>query len=160
MDQVREAPEGERGDVPHGACGQPKDVHVVVGVEPNYLRGALAVMNSILKNAECPGAVLFHVVVTAPDGGKMLANTLHEKLPHLRFHKYPFDDKHVRTLITRAMREDLSSSLNYARFYLHALLPECVSKIVYFDTDLIVTGRIEKLWAMPLHVCPPYLPPN
>eukprot|EP00959_Pyramimonas_sp_CCMP1952_P335042 7015847-Pyramimonas_sp.AAC.1 len=38
------------------------------------------------------------------------------------------------------MRAELSSPLNYVRIYLDALLPPCLDKIIYFDTDLVVQG--------------------
>jgi len=132
-------------------CGHPEDVHVAMTLEPNYLRGAIAAMNSILKNAHCSRTVLMHLITSAQDGGGALATVVRAALPTLRFQLYVFRDAHVRTLISRAMREDLSNSLNYARFYLHSTLPTCVRRVVYLDTDLVVTGHIEDLYDMPLH---------
>ncbi|KAK3265245.1 hypothetical protein CYMTET_26060 [Cymbomonas tetramitiformis] len=41
---------------------------------------------------------------------------------------------------------DLESPLNYARIYLPQMMPSCVRRCIYLDTDMVVLDRIELLW--------------
>ncbi|KAK3265455.1 hypothetical protein CYMTET_25862 [Cymbomonas tetramitiformis] len=88
----------EVGDQKGGGCGtrntstgESVEVHVVMALDNNYLRGALATMNSVQRNALCPGRVLFHFPVTVDEAGqRKLKGVIHKHLPTLRFHMYPF----------------------------------------------------------------------
>ncbi|KAA8547305.1 hypothetical protein F0562_003831 [Nyssa sinensis] len=53
-------------------------------------------------------------------------------------------------LISTSIRAALDCPLNYARNYLADLLPTCVSKAVYLDSDLVLVGDIAELAATPL----------
>ena len=49
---------------------------------------------------------------------------------------------------------NLASRANFARFYLHELLPGHVDKVLYVDVDIIVQANIAPLWqeeVVPLH---------
>ncbi|KAM1236269.1 hypothetical protein FF1_037373 [Malus domestica] len=53
-------------------------------------------------------------------------------------------------LISTSIRSALDCPLNYARSYLTELLPLCVRRVVYLDSDLILVDDIAKLSATPL----------
>lgn len=61
--------------------------------------------------------------------------------------RYKFDPQHVRELLGHTETDDDSLSLQYARLYLPSLLPPCVKRVVFLDSDVVVLGAVEKLWA-------------
>ncbi|CAI9756012.1 unnamed protein product [Fraxinus pennsylvanica] len=85
----------------------------------------------------------------APDTSH-LNLTIAKSFPYLQINFYPFDDLSVARLISTSIRAALDCPLNYARNYLTDLLPECVQKVVYLDSDLVLVDDIAKLAATPL----------
>ncbi|KAF2321455.1 hypothetical protein GH714_041049 [Hevea brasiliensis] len=75
-----------------------------------------------------------------------LRRTVTVTFPYLNFHLYHFDADLVKGKISSSIRRALDQPLNYARFYLADLLPASVSRIIYFDSDLIVVDDVAKLW--------------
>ncbi|KAI3760885.1 hypothetical protein L1987_51286 [Smallanthus sonchifolius] len=61
----------------------------------------------------------------------------------------PSAHDHCSSLISTSIRSALDCPLNYARNYLDDLLPTCVTKVVYLDSDLILVDDIAKLAATP-----------
>jgi lipopolysaccharide biosynthesis glycosyltransferase len=53
----------------------------------------------------------------------------------------------VRELLGLAHTDDSSLSLPYARVFLPSLLPPCVKRVLFLDSDVVVLGAVEKLWA-------------
>ncbi|KAG0467927.1 hypothetical protein HPP92_017255 [Vanilla planifolia] len=56
----------------------------------------------------------------------------------------------VSSLISTSIRAALDRPLNYARSYLPRLLPPCISRAVYLDSDLILVDDIASLAATPI----------
>lgn len=125
-------------------------IHVAMTLDATYLRGSMAAIHSVLQHSSCPQNVLFHFVSSAKDTNNLLHETISHSFPSLSFQIYPFDDTAVSGLISTSIRSALDCPLNYARNYLANLLPPCVHKVVYLDSDLVLVDDISKLAATPL----------
>ncbi|XP_051123622.1 probable galacturonosyltransferase-like 1 [Andrographis paniculata] len=125
-------------------------VHVAMTLDGAYLRGSMAAILSILQHTSCPQNVFFHFVVSASVDASLLRASVAASFPYLKFGVYKFDDSAVARLISTSIRSALDCPLNYARSYLASLLPPCVRRVVYLDSDLILVDDIAKLAATPL----------
>ncbi|KAM7251908.1 hypothetical protein ACFE04_023791 [Oxalis oulophora] len=121
-------------------------VHVAMTVDATYLRGTVAVILSVLQHSSCPENIFFHLITTDVS----LYTTIAATFPYLNFQVYPFHDGAVYGLISTSIRSALDCSLNYARNYLANILPTCVRRVVYLDSDLILVDDITKLASTPL----------
>ncbi|KAH7566464.1 hypothetical protein ACOSQ2_023280 [Xanthoceras sorbifolium] len=124
-------------------------VHVAMTLDTAYLRGSVAAIFSILQHSSCPQNILFHFIVSSKSTDH-LHDTISHTFPYLNFQIYPFQDDPVSGLISTSIRSALDCPLNYARNYLANLLPPCVEKVVYLDSDLVVVDDIAMLAATPL----------
>ncbi|CAI9116660.1 OLC1v1017865C1 [Oldenlandia corymbosa var. corymbosa] len=125
-------------------------VHVAMTLDLAYIRGSMAAILSILQHTSCPENLIFHFVTSASANASLLSDTIATSFPYLKFQIYPFADTAVAGLISTSIRSALDCPLNYARSYLANLLPICVRKIVYLDSDLVLVDDIVKLAATPL----------
>lgn len=125
-------------------------VHVAMTLDSHYLRGSMAVILSVLQHSSCPQNIDFHFVASASTDTNSLRRTIASSFPYLRFYVYPFDDSSVLGLISTSIRAALDCPLNYARNYLASLLPLCVRRVVYLDSDLILVDDITKLASIEL----------
>ncbi|KAK9948710.1 hypothetical protein M0R45_004275 [Rubus argutus] len=126
-------------------------VHVAMTLDAAYLRGSMAAILSVLQHSSCPENVFFHFVAAASSSNSLLlSQTLSSSFPYLKFRVYPFGDSAVAGLISTSIRSALDCPLNYARNYLANLLPPCVRRVVYLDSDLVLVDDIAKLAATPL----------
>ncbi|KAF5207815.1 Glycosyltransferase 8 domain-containing protein [Thalictrum thalictroides] len=123
-------------------------VHVAMTLDAPYLRGSMAAILSVLQHSSCPQNIDFHFVASMDT--QHLQLTIAKSFPYLRFHIYTFDDAPVLGLISTSIRAALDCPLNYARNYLANLLPTCVRRVVYLDSDLVLVDDIAKLAATPL----------
>ncbi|KAJ1415270.1 Nucleotide-diphospho-sugar transferase [Sesbania bispinosa] len=136
---------------PNNTCSD-EAVHVAMTLDITYLRGSMAAILSVLQHSSCPENIIFHFVTAASKASStaVLNSTLSNSFPYLKFQIYPFDDDAVLGLISTSIRSALDCPLNYARNYMANLLPSCVRKIVYLDSDLVLVDDIAKLAATPL----------
>ncbi|KAI5656010.1 hypothetical protein M9H77_24803 [Catharanthus roseus] len=125
-------------------------VHVAMTLDAAYIRGSMAAILSILQHTSCPENIIFHFVTSASSNASLLRATISSSFPYLKFQIYPFADSAVSGLISTSIRSALDCPLNYARSYLANLLPLCVRKIVYLDSDLVLVDDISKLAETPL----------
>ncbi|KAL7231942.1 hypothetical protein ACSBR2_010041 [Camellia fascicularis] len=123
-------------------------VHVAMTLDAAYLRGSMAAILSVLQHSSCPENIHFHFVASATTNHLNLA--ISNSFPYLNFIVYHFDHDAVAGLISTSIRAALDCPLNYARNYLADLLPTCVRKVVYLDSDLVLVDDIAKLAATPL----------
>ncbi|KAK6924302.1 Glycosyl transferase, family 8, partial [Dillenia turbinata] len=124
-------------------------VHVAMTLDEQYLRGSLAAIFSILQHSTCPQNIYFHFITANPS----LQSAISHSFPYLTFQVYPFSDsaaEAVRGLISTSIRFALDCPLNYARNYLADILPTCVRRVVYLDSDLVLVDDILKLSNTPL----------
>ncbi|GLT79968.1 hypothetical protein SLA2020_514330 [Shorea laevis] len=123
-------------------------IHVAMTLDAAYLRGSMAAIHSVLQHASCPQNLRFHFISSANHHHLLL--TIFNSFPSLKFQIYPFDHTTVSGHISTSIRSALDCPLNYARNYLADLLPLCIHRIVYLDSDLVLVGDISKLAATPL----------
>eukprot|EP00873_Tetraselmis_striata_P042478 jgi/Tetstr1/462742/TSEL_000702.t1 len=129
------------------AC-QKDVVHIAITINRDFAQGALALMYSVLWNAACPARVVFHVCHLKDFD----LRTVFQFFPSANYRSYVVDG----TLMTGTIRgmvyrgKDLENPLNYVRINLPYMLPTCVEKFIYVDTDTLMLGRIEDLFATPL----------
>ncbi|KAL7151124.1 hypothetical protein ABFS83_04G010300 [Erythranthe nasuta] len=124
----------------------PSLVHVAITLDGEYLRGSIAAVHSILQHSKCPESVFFHFLVSETNLETLVRSTF----PELKFKVYFFDPERVRSLISSSVRQALEQPLNYARNYLGDLLENCVTRVIYLDSDLVVVDDISKLWSTSL----------
>ncbi|XP_057425401.1 probable galacturonosyltransferase-like 1 [Lotus japonicus] len=123
-------------------------VHVAMTLDTTYIRGSMAAILSVLQHSSCPQNIFFHFVYSS--NKPLLHSTIANSFPYLKFQVYSFDDSIVSGLISTSIRSALDCPLNYARSYLANLLPLCVQRVVYLDSDLILVDDITKLSQTPL----------
>lgn len=124
-------------------------VHVAMTLDLAYLRGSLAAILSVLQHSSCPENVNFHFLAST-DNSRRLNLTISDAFPYLNFQVYDFDYTAVAGLISTSIRAALDCPLNYARNYLADLFPQCIERVVYLDSDLVLVDDIAKLAATPL----------
>ncbi|WOG90670.1 hypothetical protein DCAR_0309914 [Daucus carota subsp. sativus] len=125
-------------------------VHVAMTLDAMYIRGSMAAILSVLQHSSCPQNTIFHFVASISANASLLRATIATSFPYLKFRVYHFDDTVMAGLISTSIRSALDCPLNYARSYLSNILPLCVHKIVYLDSDLILVDDISKLSETPL----------
>ncbi|XP_065876290.1 probable galacturonosyltransferase-like 1 [Euphorbia lathyris] len=125
-------------------------VHVAMTLDFPYLRGTTAAIFSILQHSSCPENLRFHFVASSSASSNSLRSIINSSFPYLRFEIYTINTSPVAGLISTSIRSALDSPLNYARNYLANLLPPCVQKVVYLDSDIILVDDISILAATPL----------
>ncbi|KAJ6679251.1 GLYCOSYLTRANSFERASE 8 DOMAIN-CONTAINING PROTEIN [Salix purpurea] len=125
-------------------------VHVAMTLDAAYIRGSMAAILSVLQHTSCPQNIAFHFVASASANASLLRATISSSFPYLKFRVYTFDDSSVSGLISTSIRSALDCPLNYARSYLANILPLCVRRVVYLDSDLVLVDDIAKLAATPL----------
>ncbi|KAK3030513.1 hypothetical protein RJ639_039543 [Escallonia herrerae] len=142
--------ENEENDGDRVLCSE-NAVHVAMTLDAAYIRGSMAAVLSVLQHSSCPQNTVFHFVASATAANaSLLRATIAGSFPYLNFEIYPFQDSAVAGLISTSIRSALDCPLNYARSYLADLLPPCVKKVVYLDSDLVLVDDIAKLAATPL----------
>ncbi|KAI3726224.1 hypothetical protein L1987_66021 [Smallanthus sonchifolius] len=132
----------------HDICSD-NAVHVAMTLDAAYLRGSMAAILSVLQHSSCPENIRFHFVASASAHTDNIHVIISTSFPYLRYNVYTFDDTAVLGLISTSIRSALDCPLNYARNYLADLLPTCVKKVVYLDSDLVLVDDISKLAATP-----------
>ncbi|KAL0919873.1 hypothetical protein M5K25_011997 [Dendrobium thyrsiflorum] len=133
-----------------GDC-DPDLVHIAMTLDAHYLRGSIAAVHSILRHTSCPDSLFFHFLTSAGvsdsgDSGDELAAAMRAIFPSIRFSTHRFREDRVRGLISGSIRPALETPLNYARNYLGDLLPPCVRRVIYLDSDILVVDDIRRLW--------------
>ncbi|XP_044511197.1 probable galacturonosyltransferase-like 1 [Mangifera indica] len=125
-------------------------VHVAMTLDSTYIRGSMAAVLSVLQHSSCPQNIAFHFVASGSANVSLLRATISSSFPYLNFRVYSFDDSAVSGLISTSIRSALDCPLNYARSYLANILPLCVRRVVYLDSDLVLVDDIAKLAATDL----------
>lgn len=128
----------------HGLC-DPTRVHIAMTLDTHYLRGSMAAVFSLLKHASCPQSLFFHFIAPA-SSAPLLRHLVAASFPSLRFQIYIFRQELVADLISSSVRAALESPLNYARNHLADLLPPCVPRVIYLDSDVLAVDDVRRLW--------------
>ncbi|XP_020582622.1 probable galacturonosyltransferase-like 7 [Phalaenopsis equestris] len=145
-----EAPKFRNADAcPFSTAGEcdPSLVRIAMTLDAHYLRGSIAAVHSILRHSSCPDSLFFHFVTSdSGDSDNDLAVAIRAIFPSLRFIAHRFHEDRVLGLISASIRPALETPLNYARNYLADLLPPCVRRVIYLDSDILVVDDIRRLW--------------
>ncbi|KAM7506673.1 hypothetical protein LguiA_017126 [Lonicera macranthoides] len=128
----------------------PSLIHVAMTLDLDYLRGSIAAVHSLLKHADCPENVYFHFIASDLPKLAELTQIINSTFPSLSFKVYPFIEAPIKNLISSSIRKALNNPLNYARTYLADILEECVDRVIYLDSDIILVDDIQKLWKISL----------
>ncbi|KAH7430242.1 hypothetical protein KP509_09G089900 [Ceratopteris richardii] len=120
-------------------------VHIAMTLDLAYIRGSVAAILSVVKHAACPENIVFHFLAMSLE--QELGDVISSTFPYLRFKIYRFNESLVKDKISTSIREALEQPLNYARTYIADILPTCVKRVIYLDSDLLVVDDIVKLWA-------------
>lgn len=149
-----EAPEYRNGEhcpkklhFPHDAASacDPALIHISMTLDLAYLRGTMAAVHSILTHSSCPENVFFHFIASSSQEG--FDFILRRSFPSLLFKIYPFvQESEMALLISPSLRKALDKPLNYARNHIPSILPACVSRTIYLDSDVILVDDVKKLW--------------
>jgi lipopolysaccharide biosynthesis glycosyltransferase len=129
-------------------------IDVAIAADESHLPGVAGVINSALAHTSRANTVRFHVIVPAGriDSASARLRCLGVAMnTTVALVELPDDwlrDK-VRVVADPRITGKLASPLNFARFYLAALLPR-VNRLVYLDSDVIVNGDITELWRVKL----------
>ena len=121
-------------------------VHVVVAGDRAQSLGIVACARSMLNATNSPDRIVLHVIVEASlvtDITTALECALQRKVSVYAF------DLGGRLMIRpprNKAKTNLASSLNFARFYLHDILPKDVEKILWLDADTVVLRDIVPLY--------------
>jgi len=120
-------------------------VHVAITINKVFQQGAMALIHSILWNAACPGRVFFHICHLAD----YALDVVLAFFPYLNYKAYVVDGSEFRHIVrSMAYRgHDLENPLNYVRMTLPHIIPECVEKLIYLDTDTLMLGRVEDMYS-------------
>ncbi|KAK5845566.1 hypothetical protein PVK06_001757 [Gossypium arboreum] len=110
----------------------------------------MAAILSVLQHSSCPHNIAFHFLISATANASLLRATISSSFPYLYFRLYPFDHSSVAPLISTSIRSALDCPLNYARIYLASLLPSCIHRVLYLDSDLILVDDVAELAAIQL----------
>ena len=126
-------------------------VHVVVGADREHWAGVIGVVNSLVANTNAPERL--RILALAPAGLEKKFNKYlecHGLKPSdsssSRLRVAGFSSDRVPPLKVRTKLTNLESPLNFARFYLHELLPPGTAKVLYLDADTIVQGDAVELY--------------
>lgn len=129
--------------IDHDSICSSQAVHIAMTLDFAYLRGSMAAILSCFQHSSCPENLHFHFVATS--ASSHLRETISSSFPYLNFEIYPFDSSSVSGLISTSIRSALDCTLNFARNYLPNILPLCIQKIVYLDSDIILVDDIANL---------------
>ncbi|TYI43015.1 hypothetical protein ES332_A01G139200v1 [Gossypium tomentosum] len=124
-------------------------LHLAMTIDKAYIRGSMAAILSVLQHSSCPHNIAFHFLISATANASLLRATISSSFPYLYFRLYPFDHSSV-PLISTSIRSALDCPLNYARIYLASLLPSCIHRVLYLDSDLILVDDVAELAAIQL----------
>jgi lipopolysaccharide biosynthesis glycosyltransferase len=127
-------------------------VHIAMTLDSEYLRGSMAAVHSVLRHASCPEHVFFHFISAEfdPASPRVLTQLVRSTFPSLNFKVYIFREDTVINLISSSIRQALENPLNYARNYLGDILDQCVDRVIYLDSDVVVVDDIHRLWSTKL----------
>lgn len=128
--------------------------HVVLSCDREGAQGALTTVRSLILSSKDPCLLNVYIVTESKDSSFFMdACECIEGAPPL-FCQTNFKvllipeglySPNHRSTIHYQRRKDLSSPLNYVRFYLHEVLPPSVSLVLYIDCDVIVNADIQEL---------------
>ncbi|KNC77508.1 hypothetical protein SARC_10030 [Sphaeroforma arctica JP610] len=123
-------------------------VDAMICSDERTIGGMVALVNSILSNTNT--TVFFHLV-TVKSQMEHLEEWILAALPDIVMEIVPFEaDLTERLQLRGNTRKELSSALNFARFWMPSLFPHVLGRILYLDDDVIVLGDVNEMKHQPI----------
>eukprot|EP01134_Creolimax_fragrantissima_P006472 CFRG6472T1 len=123
-------------------------VDVMICSDEHTVGGMVTLVNSILSNTNT--SIFFHLV-TIREEMDHLESWILSGLPKTVMEIVPFDTNLSERLQLRGnTRKELSSSLNFARFWMPSLFPHITERVIYLDDDVIVLGDLNEMKHQPI----------
>lgn len=120
-------------------------ISIVFASDDNYAQHLAVACASILKNAAHPEKICFYILSDNifPENQNRIVQTVHDLKGGVQFISVNSDD-------IKGFTSDHISKAAYLRLTIDQVLPETITKVIYFDTDLVVLDDVEKLWNLSL----------
>lgn len=128
----------------------PEIVDIAMCMNRVQFKGALAAINSIVRNTGHPRDISFHFVAGVGESVELLESIL-ESFPDpgfryeiKEFGPNPLLEDYIRAGQAFTYANPESQVLNFSRFYLPQIYPS-LGKVIYLDADLVVRADIADL---------------
>lgn len=118
-------------------------MNIVLAADNNYVQHCGVTMMSILKNNEDIHFYLFTEGLTEQNED-ILKNLVLANGGNIDFCNVPSDI--VNKFPMSKFASHHISIATYYRLFISSLLPENISKVIYFDCDMVITGSLNDLW--------------
>ena len=120
-------------------------ISIVFASDDNYAQHLAVACASILKNAAHPEKICFYILSDNifPENQNRIVQTVHDLKGGVQFISVNSDD-------IKGFTSNHISKAAYLRLTIDQVLPETITKVIYFDTDLVVLDDVEKLWNLSL----------
>jgi alpha-1,4-galacturonosyltransferase len=126
-------------------------IDIAMCMNRTQFQGALAAINSIVRNAEHPLDISFHFVAGVGES-PVLLKSIRESFPNpgfryeiKEFGPNPLLEDYIRAGQAFTYANSESQVMNFSRFYLPQIYPR-LSKVIYLDSDLVVRADIAELF--------------
>lgn len=121
-----------------------KHLHIAVASDENYARFVATLIVSTAKNNTDFEKITFHLLSNgiSKDTLEKIQGVI-DAFENCEIRTYDISDLHGRLKVDVPHTIALTS---YARLFMREVIPDDVSKILYLDTDIIVTGKLQQLW--------------
>jgi lipopolysaccharide biosynthesis glycosyltransferase len=131
-----------------GACARPRRaaLQLVLASDDAYAMPLATMLRSIAESNRANWPLDVHVLTDSmPDATKArVLRSVPDGAMHLRWITVDLSQfKHLGLL-------SHVSSMTYARLLIPHLFPDCVSRLLYLDTDMLVQGDLAELWRVDL----------
>ena len=126
-----------------------QQLHIALAFDQNYLNQFFVLTQSIVENHK-RGEVSFHIIATgiSPEWFKKIEQFVSAHGHGLRF--YSIDE----TTIKKFVLVNQWTHAVYLRLFFPLVIPNTIHKILYLDTDTIVTNPLYDLWETDLGTLP------
>ncbi|XP_002736849.1 uncharacterized protein LOC100374688 [Saccoglossus kowalevskii] len=137
-----------------GNVGSLQDrINIITATDSGHIKGAPALINSILKTSKSPDDIMIHIVMCdAPEiVMKQYLGCYGIKVDEKQIKIVRFDETYIDPEMAKIWDDSfftnrLRSTCNYARNYFYRLFPD-VNRAIYLDIDAVVNRPIEELWS-------------
>lgn len=119
-------------------------IHIVLASDDAYVQHLGVLLVSIFENNREEMLVIHLLADSISNENRALISQIVEKQYRNELHFYEMDKALFQDFPLRA--KDHISIASYYRLKLPDLLPKEISRILYLDCDMIVTGKLRPLW--------------
>jgi lipopolysaccharide biosynthesis glycosyltransferase len=126
-----------------------ENVHVVAAADLHHLPGVAGLIASARAHSERSGSLHFHIITLNEQvhATKLALACFGHSTVNVLALPAAWLAGRVRVVANLAITGNLSSPLNFARFYLPRLLPPEIDQVLYLDADVVLQSDVHALWA-------------